>query len=201
MKKKTSTGLLISLVYFLLLTPLSANSLSGNIEAPARVKKLIIYLTHESSIQKNKTPIVHHVSQKNTRFSEPLLIVRSGDTIEWLNNEAKEIDHNIFSLSPLNRFDLGLGVKGSTLSHVFKKTGVLNYYCSVHKEMEGKIVILPSRHYQLLTQPGHFKIDNIPEGQWTLKVIVFHRRYQVKTMQITVVNNQPNTVNLKVIKR
>ena len=201
MKKYTSTGLLISLVYFLSLSLSYAVSLSGQVEAPSRVKKLIIYLSSENKLD-NKQPLIKHsVSQKDTRFSDSLLIIESGDSIEWSNDETKEIDHNIFSLSPLNRFDLGLGAKGSTLSQVFNETGVLNYYCSVHKEMEGKVVVLPNRYYQFLKQPGGFKIENIPEGQWTLNVIVFHRRYKVDPVKITLGKEGINNLNLKVIKR
>ena len=201
MKKYTSIGLSISLVYCIVLTPLFAASLSGKIDAPSRVKTLIIYLS-PAHITIDKSELVeHHISQKNTQFSEPLLIIKSGDAIQWTNNEIKEIDHNIFSLSPLNRFDLGLGAKGSQLSQIFNKTGVLNYYCSVHKEMEGKVVILPSRYYQFLERADDFKIDNIPAGIWTVNAIVFHRRYKVEPVKITIDENNINNLNLQVIKR
>ena len=203
MKKYILSLSLLGLIYFLPLEPLLAGSLSGQIESPARVKKLIIYLSKENSPLINNSPIKHPISQKNTQFSHYLSIISVGDSIEWSNDETKEIDHNIFSLSKLRRFDLGLGAKGSILSQTFDKTGVLNYYCSVHKTMEGKVVILPSPYYQLLDlkQTTTFKIENLPKGTWLLNAVVFHRRYKVDSIKVTINKDELILLNLKVIKR
>lgn len=201
MKKYTPILLLTSLGFFLSSPLVSAGSISGQVEAPARVKKIIIYLSPESIESFNTVPVEHGVEQKDTRFSPPLVVIVPGDSIAWTNNETKEIDHNIFSLSPLQRFDLGLGAKGSKLTQVFDKTGVLNYYCSVHKEMEGKVVILPSRYFQLLEQPGKFKIDNIPNGKWILKTFVFHRRYKSTAIKLTIADDSVENLSINIIKR
>ena len=52
-----------------------------------------------------------------------LVVVTLGDTIQYLNDEDKEIDHNIYSLSRPLPFDLGLGERGSILEMDLKKTG------------------------------------------------------------------------------
>lgn len=201
MKKYTLTLLLTSLLYFLSISPSVAGSVSGKIEAPKRVKKLIVYLSKEPSSKQKSSIKVHTISQKNTEFNPPLTIISKGDSVEWENNESKEIDHNIFSLSPLKSFDLGLGAKNSKLSQQFKKTGVLNYYCSVHKNMEGKIVILPSRHYQTLDKATQFKIENLPKGKWVLNAIVFHRRYKAEPIKLDIGNDAVTDLTLKIIKR
>ncbi|MCK5353471.1 MAG: hypothetical protein KAJ63_00015 [Methyloprofundus sp.] len=201
MKKYTPILLLTSLGFFLSSPLISAGSISGQVEAPARVKKIIIYLSPENTEPLNTVSIEHGVEQKDTRFSTPLVVMVPGDSIAWTNNETKEIDHNIFSLSPLQRFDLGLGAKGSTLTQVFDKKGVLNYYCSVHKEMEGKVVILPSRYFQLLEQPGKFKIDNIPNGKWTLKTFIFHRRYKSTAIKLIITDDSVENLSINIIKR
>ncbi len=200
MKKLALTWLQISLLYFGFSGTLKAQSISGQIEAGKRVKKLIVYLQLSGTASQNAGKM-HQVSQKDTRFHPNLTVIAAGDKVLWLNDESKEIDHNIFSLNPLNRFDLGLGERGSKLSQKFDNTGVLNYYCSVHKEMEGKIVVLPSRHYQLLDSPGAFKIDNLPEGKWTLNAIVFHRRYKAEPVEVTIGKQPLTNLTLKIVKR
>lgn len=200
MKKLVFTLLQISLLYFGISGPLKAQSISGQIEAEKRVKKLIVYLQPSGTALQDAGK-THQVSQKDTRFHPNLSIISAGDKVQWLNDESKEIDHNIFSLNPLTRFDLGLGERGSKLEQKFGNTGVLNYYCSVHKEMEGKIVILPSRHYQLLDSPGAFRLDNLPEGKWIVNAIVFHRRYQAQPVEVTVGKQPLTNLTLKIVKR
>ena len=200
-KKYTSTLLLSGLIYFLLMPLSFASSVSGHVVAPKRVKKVIVYLSRNDKANQNKPVQKHVVSQKNTHFNPALWVISVGDSIEWENNENKEIDHNVFSLSTLERFDLGLGEKGSKLRQQFNKTGILNYYCSVHKEMEGKIVVLPSRHYQLLKKPTAFKISDLPAGEWTLNAIVFHRRYKAEPVKVTIGKQGIKNLTLNIVKR
>lgn len=202
MKKPSFYFLLTGLTCFLALpSSLAAQSISGHIEAPPQVKQLVVYLQAESAVKPNPSQKTQVVSQKETEFHSPLTVIAAGDKVQWSNDESKEIDHNIFSLSPLASFDLGLGEKGSKLEQVFKNTGVVNYYCSVHKNMEGKIIILPNRYYQVLEQPGDFLIDNLPEGNWTLNAVVLHLRYKTEPIKLTVGQTTVNNLTLKIIKK
>lgn len=197
-------SLWLSLAYFLPLQPACAESVSGHIEiaAGSPVKKIIVYLqsgsTNHNGAEQSK---IYQVSQQDTRFNPPLTVITAGDRVQWLNNETREIDHNIYSLSEGNRFDLGLGPKGSKLDHQFNQTGEVNYYCSVHKNMEGKIIVLPSRYYQVLEQSGDFKLDNVPAGKWTLTALVLHRRYKAEPVAITLAKTAVQNITLKLVKR
>ena len=193
---------ILSLAYFLPLQSVYAESISGHIEADAknRAQKIIVYLQAQSDADHRQSE-THQVSQKDTRFKPPLTVVTVGDSVQWINNESKEIDHNIYSLSENNRFDLGLGAKNSKLEQVFKQVGEVNYYCSVHKSMEGKVVVLPSRYYQILEKPGDFKFDDIPQGKWLLKAIVFHRRYKIEPVSLTLDKTPLQNLTLKLVKR
>ena len=201
MKKLSFYFLAAGLTYCVGLQPLAAQSVSGHVEAPAQVKQLVVYLQAEGAVKPNPVEKIQVVSQKDTAFHSPLTVIVAGDKVQWSNDEDKEIDHNIFSLSPLTSFDLGLGEKGSKLEHVFKNTGVVNYYCSVHKNMEGKIIILPDRYYQVLEQPGDFFIDSLPEGNWTLNAVVLHLRYKAEPIQFTVGKAPVTNLTLKIIKK
>ncbi|MGZ5051433.1 MAG: cupredoxin domain-containing protein [Methylobacter sp.] len=196
------------LSFYFLLTYLSvqqagaAPAVSGHIDAPAAVKQLVVYLEPDDSKMKlNQAQKTAVVSQLDTEFHPPLIAIAAGDKVQWTNDELKDIDHNIFSLSPLTSFDLGLGEKGSKLEHVFKNTGVINYYCSVHKNMEGKIIILPNRYYQLLDRPGDFSIDNVPEGNWILNAVVLHLRYKAEPVKLTVGKAPVTDLTLRIVKK
>lgn len=201
MKKSSFYFLLTGLTYFVVLHPLAAQSISGHIDAPAQVKQLVVYVQAEDSIRPNQSQKTQVISQKDTKFHSPLTVIAAGDKIQWSNDESKEIDHNIFSLSPLTSFDLGLGEKGTKLEQAFKNTGVVNYYCSVHKNMEGKIIILPNRYFQVLERPGDFLIDNLPEGSWTLNAVVLHLRYKAEPIKLTVGKAPVKNLTIKVVRR
>jgi plastocyanin len=190
------------LTYLSVQQPVAAQSVSGHVDSPEQVKQLVVYLqAKDSSIKLNQSPKIAVVSQKDTEFHPPLTAIAVGDKVQWTNDEDKDIDHNIFSLSPLTSFDLGLGEKGSKLEQVFKNTGIVNYYCSVHKNMEGKVIILPNRYYQLLDRPGDFSIDNLPEGNWTLNAVVLHLRYKAEPVQLTVGKAPVKDLTLKIVKK
>lgn len=201
MKKISFYFLLAGLTYFLSLPPLAAQSVSGHVDAPEQVKQMVVYLQADDLVRPNQSLKTHVVSQKETEFRSPLTVIAAGDKVQWSNDENKEIDHNIFSLSPLTSFDLGLGEKGSKLEQTFKTTGIVNYYCSVHKNMEGKIIILPNRYYQVLDAPGDFLIDNLPEGNWTLNAVVLHLRYKAEPITLSVGKAPVKDLTLKIIKK
>jgi plastocyanin len=190
------------LAYLSVQQPVAAQSVSGHIDSPEQVKQLVVYLqAKDSSVKLNQSQKTALVSQKDTEFRPSLTAIAAGDKVQWTNDEDKDIDHNIFSLSPLTSFDLGLGEKGSKLEQVFKNAGVVNYYCSVHKNMEGKVIILPNRYYQLLERPGDFSIDNLPEGNWILNAVVLHLRYKAEPVQLTVGKTPIKDLTLKIVKK
>lgn len=201
MKKISFYFVLTGLTYLLALPQSAAQTVSGHVDAPLQVKQLVVYVEADDAVKTNQAQKTHVISQKETEFHSPLTVVTAGDKVQWSNDESKEIDHNIFSLSPLTSFDLGLGEKGSTLEQVFKNTGVVNYYCSVHKNMEGKIIVLPNRFYQVLDQPGDFLIDNLPEGNWTLNAVVLHLRYKAEPIKLTVGKAPLTNLTLKIVKK
>jgi plastocyanin len=201
MKKLSFYFVLTGLAYISASLPVAAQSVSGHVDAPAPVKQLVVYLEPEDAVKRDQAQQVHVVSQQDTEFRSPLTIITAGDKVQWSNDESKEIDHNIFSLSPLARFDLGLGEKGSKLEQAFNHTGVVNYYCSVHKNMEGKIIVLPNRYFQVLDRPSDFSIDNVPEGNWTLNAVVLHLRYKAEPVKLNLGKAPVNNLTLKIIKK
>ncbi|MEE9258046.1 MAG: hypothetical protein V3U37_00770, partial [Nitrospinaceae bacterium] len=148
------------------------------VEGNKKLRNVIIYLQPDNPGSHHPKSRTHKVSQKGRAFNPSLLVIADGDLVQWLNDEDKEIDHNIYSLSKIQTFDLGLGNKGSVLEKGFDSSGRLNYFCSVHKTMEGKLVVLPTRYYTVLKKPGNFILPDIPPGKWKLKAVVFHRRYK-----------------------
>ena len=192
-----------ALFSFVITSLAHAHHLNGKIEVEGgkNLKNLIIYLEPADSSKLKLKPKLHKIMQKGRQFNPDLLVVSPGDKVQFLNDEDREIDHNIYSLSRLKNFDLGLGERGSVLDVTIDKIGSGNFYCSVHKLMEGRMISLNTRYFTVLEKPGNFILPNIPSGDWVVKVFVFHRRYKVIPVNITLNASSHEDIVLKVVKK
>ena len=73
------------------------------------------------------------MSQQNAKFSPPLLIISVGQRVDFLNDENRPIEHNVFSQSPAKQFDLGLWRPPTRKSVTFEKPGLVRLFCSIHR--------------------------------------------------------------------
>lgn len=181
----------------------SSRHLTGtvNVEGGRSLKNLIVFLEPVGQTTLSHSPKKHKVRQKGRKFLPGLLIVTPGDTIQYLNDEDREIDHNIYSLSQVNTFDLGLGERGTFLEQGFDGLGKVNYFCSVHKLMEGEVIVIPSIYFAHLSQPGNFILPDVPFGKWEVKVFIPHRRFKSEPFQITVGPDPLEALVIKVVKK
>jgi len=164
-----------------------AASVSGrvSVDRGKNLKNLIVYLEPANAAARaaNGEALVR---QKGRVFRPGLTVIVQGGKVGYINDEEKNIDHNIYSLSKIKKFDLGLLGKGKRKDVEFTKSGTVKYYCSVHKNMEGTVVVVPSPFYALLKKPGAFSIDNVPAGDWVVKTAVSHRRYAATPVPVSV---------------
>ncbi|HEY5717673.1 MAG TPA: hypothetical protein VIS52_04205, partial [Motiliproteus sp.] len=137
-------------------------TVAGNISSDLPLAPIIVYL--EPHHPSPAPPQTHQVHQQGRQFHPALQIIKVGDQVDWINDETRDIDHNIYSLNQVHSFDLGLGPRNSRLSQQFEQAGSLTYFCSVHKNMEGKLVILPSRFFTEVDASGRFLIADVPAG-------------------------------------
>jgi len=173
-----------------------------SVEGGKKLRNLVVYLERVGGSVKFPAKN-HQIRQKGRQFQPFLTVILAGDTLQYLNDEDKEIDHNIYSLSDIATFDLGLGPKGSVLEHTFDRQGNLNFFCSVHKMMEGRVVILPTRYYSILEQPGSFILTDIPPGKWKINIFVLHKRFKGLSREINIREKGDGEINLdlKVVRK
>ena len=79
------------------------------------------------------------VSIQNFSFSPAIAVIKSGTTIVWINNDS--VNH---SVDGGNVFKSGILQPGDTYSYTFNGSGTLNYSCSIHPSMKGKIIVQAS---------------------------------------------------------
>ena len=84
-------------------------------------------------------------SKTDTAFSPNPMNVKAGDTVTWTNQDFMQ--HTVTSGAGSNDSDSGkefgssLISPGGTFSHMFDKAGQFDYYCQIHPNMIGKIIV------------------------------------------------------------
>ncbi len=124
------------------------------------------------------------IRSKNKKFEPHVTAVTVGMGIEFPNLD--NIMHNVFSISKGNRFDLGLYKSGAKKDFVFENTGLVRVYCNIHPHMSAFVQVLPNAYYAWVAPDGSFRIDDVPQG--TFSLAVWHE--QGSTRQPVVVTDQ-----------
>jgi plastocyanin len=76
----------------------------------------------------------YSVEQKDKKFTKTQLKLKVGDTVEFKN--ADPFNHNIFSLSDAQTFDLGSYPQGQSKKVIFTQPGKVEVECAIHPEMK-----------------------------------------------------------------
>jgi plastocyanin len=126
------------------------------------------------------------VAQQGAVFLPHVLPVMVGTTIEWPNDD--DIYHNVFSMSDVKQFDLGL-YKGNPPNKrvTFDQPGRVDVFCSIHENMHCIILVLENPYFAATDDNGHYRISNVPPGTYQLKA--WHERLPGDEREIVVPTN------------
>lgn len=109
----------------------------------------------------------------NDKVYAPRVIVAPvGSTVRFPNHDP--FNHNVFSVSEPNTFDLGLFGRNESRSHTFTGPGLVRVFCNVHPRMVAYVVLVSNRHYTQPTNDGTFTLTDVPPGRY--KLHVWHER-------------------------
>ena len=109
------------------------------------------------------------VNQLNLTFIPHVLPVLVGTTVDFENSDS--VLHNVFSPDACaEKFNLGTWPKGQSRSFTFKKDCVATLLCKVHPEMEAFVVAVPTPYFNVTKPDGAYRIPDVPDGSYTLKV-------------------------------
>ena len=112
-------------------------------------------------------------------YAPHVVVVPVGSTVRFPNHDP--FNHNVFSTSEPNRFDLGLYGRGEARSQVFAEPGLVRVYCNVHPRMVAYVQVMAKRYYAQPGADGSFTIDNVPPGRYRLHV--WHERIPTEVVK------------------
>lgn len=124
------------------------------------------------------------INQKGAKFDPGFAGIVRGQKINFTNNEAKDISHNVYFLGATEA-DLGISDKGATVTHTFKKSGSVSVHCSIHKNMDAKIFVAPNPAFDVVgDEETAFEIKGVPVGRY--KLVTWQKRKRFKDASIIV---------------
>lgn len=127
-------------------------------------------------------PVKAEITTADKQFSPHVLVVPLGSTVTFPNHDP--FNHNVFSLSEENPFDLGLYGRGETRSVRFTRPGIVQIYCNVHAQMSAVVVVRDNPWYTQPQSDGTFSFASVPAGTYTLHA--WHERVPEVARQVQV---------------
>jgi len=155
--------------------PGRANSLAGaHSVTHGLVSDAVVYVERIPASAESALAIVPTkaptLAQKDQAFVPRVVAIAVGSRVEFPNLDP--IYHNVFSLSPPRRFDLGKYPKGQSRRVQFPDPGLVNVYCDIHSGMEAFILVLPHHAFTRPMASGEFALPDLPAG--TYQLVVWH---------------------------
>lgn len=111
----------------------------------------------------------HTVQQKEMHFVPESSVIAVGDTVEFPNTD--NVTHNVFSVSPAKKFDLGFFKEGVKKSVTFSAQGHVDVFCNIHSNMHASVDVVPSGYAAVVDERGNFELNGIPRGHHSLVVL------------------------------
>jgi len=154
-------------------------------ERPPRglVTDTVIYVD-SSATESPGPPQAPHpkLAQKGQAFDPRVVVVPVGGTVDFPNLDP--IYHNVFSVSPPRRFDLGKYPRGQSRSITFRKTGQVNVFCDIHSNMAAFILVVPDRHWTRPAADGSYALPDLPAGRCRLRA--WHPDFPARVFEVDV---------------
>lgn len=122
------------------------------------------------------------MDQKNLMFNPHELAVQRGTTVQFPNSDP--LKHNVFSISPAKRFNLGMYAQGESRSVTFDQVGVVEILCNVHLEMSAYVVVLPNHYFAQTSADGKFRITGVPPGKHRVRCWQESTPEEVKEIEV-----------------
>ncbi len=113
-------------------------------------------------------PVRVEVTLDGRSFRPHVVVVPVGSTVVFPNHDP--FNHNVFSLSAPNDFDLGLYGRGQSGEQRFRHAGLVRVYCNIHPQMSGFVVVRDNAYFTQPDADGSYSIEHVEPGRYTLHV-------------------------------
>jgi plastocyanin len=133
-------------------------------------------------------PPDNHIAmdQKSLQFQPHAIVILAGSTVDFRNSDT--VQHNIFwpSVSGNKKLSHNMGIwpQGEIRSFKFNTPGIVSLLCDIHPEMFAYVIVAPTPYYAEADATGTYKIEDIPDGSYTVTAWREGMKSQSKTIAV-----------------
>ncbi len=146
----------------------------------------VIILAYPLSFKPKVRPLKRvSLLQKNARFVPRVLPVTPGTSVAFINLDR--FYHNVFSISPGARFDIGRRPTGVVVTKTISITGEVRLFCDIHSQMNATILSVNTPYFTRANKNGVYLLKNLPPGKYRMEA--YHPDLGTVSEVITVTEN------------
>jgi plastocyanin len=129
-----------------------------------------VVLTAEPESGKASAPAPQKgvIDQVELSFVPDVTVIPVGSSVSFPNSD--QVSHQVYSFSPARRFQLPLYRGQPHAPVVFDQPGIVTLGCNIHDNMVAFVVVTPAPYFGRTDDKGEWKISNLPEGMYRIKL-------------------------------
>jgi plastocyanin len=113
--------------------------------------------------------VSYELDMQDKTYKPGQLVINKGDAIQFINRD--NIQHNVFSSSAQNAFDLGTFGGGLARSVKLNEEGIVKVYCNIHPNMATYVAVDDISWSQVIKgTDGYFVFEGLPDTEYQLSI-------------------------------
>ncbi len=108
------------------------------------------------------------ILQTNAEFFPRVIPVTPGTEVQFVNRD--NFFHNVFSISPGSRFNIGRKPTGIITRRRIEKLGETKLFCDIHAQMNATVICLNTPYFTRVNAGGQYVLSDLPEGTYEIQV-------------------------------
>ena len=152
-----------------------------------------------SDAAEKRQPKTHVIDMQDKEYQPQYSTINAGDQVVFVNKD--NIQHNVFSPSGNNAFDLGTYGAGLKRAVTLSEPGIVKVYCNIHADMATFVAVADPGMSVKADDQGRYRIDNVPPGDYDMTIWNIRgettRTVEVKSSETVKLVDRINTVAAK----
>ena len=116
----------------------------------------------------SRAPKRHVIDMEDKQYQPRYSTINAGDQVVFVNKD--NIQHNVFSPSGSNAFDLGTYAAGLKRAVTLTEPGIVKVYCNIHADMATFVAVGNSGLSAEADDRGRYQIDRVPPGSYDMTI-------------------------------
>jgi plastocyanin len=122
------------------------------------------------------------ILQLNANFIPRVTALTPGTEVEFINRD--KFFHNVFSITPGERFNIGRKPTGKVVTRKFYQLGETKLFCDIHAQMNATIICLNTPFFTRAQPDGRYTLKGLPPGIY--EIHVYHPDFSEIVEQIEI---------------